>query len=211
MNDNPIHNTLQFLVGSTPAQTSLGALHWPVVVLWWLLAAGGIAVAATVWRRAPEQRTARNIIVFALRFTLANMWFGGTLWKLPLPVSDAFKFWLGATVKYSSFNVHAAFMQIFNAHVALFQTPVYLMEVGLTASLMLGLAVRAAGVIGALFIFNLMIGLYNDPTEWVWTYGGLIVAHAMFAIDGAGRSLGLDYWLHRGTPGRIATFAARFA
>jgi hypothetical protein len=39
---------------------------------------------------------------------------------------------------------------------------------------------------------NLLFGLYNDPTEWVWTYVGIAAAHGMFAADGAGQSLGLD-------------------
>ena len=43
-----------------------------------------------------------------------------------------------------------------------------------------------------LFIFNLLIGLYNDPTEWPWTYVGVICAHGMFAVAQAGRSLGID-------------------
>ncbi len=200
MNDNPIHNIFQFLLGTTPSQTSLGELRWFTLILYWALFAGGIAVAVTVWRRDPAQRNARNILVFLLRFTMASMWFSGTLWKLPLPVSDAFKFWLGATVKYSSFGWHAAFMNLFVQHIALVQTPVYLLELCLTASLMLGFAVRLAGTIGALFILNLLIGLYNDPTEWVWTYVGLLTAHAMFVLDAAGRSLGIDAILQRTPP-----------
>ena len=46
--------------------------------------------------------------------------------------------------------------------------------------------------LGVLFIFNLLIGLYNDPTEWPWTYVGVICAHGMFAVAQAGRSLGID-------------------
>jgi hypothetical protein len=57
---------------------------------------------------------------------------------------------------------------------------------------MLGLMVRLSGIVAALFIFNLMIGLYNDPTEWVWTYVGLIVSFGMFSATQAGRSLGFD-------------------
>ncbi len=47
----------------------------------------------------------------------------------------------------------------------------------------------------ALFIVNLLFGLYNDPTEWVWTYVGIACAHGMFAVDSAGQSLGLDHLL----------------
>jgi hypothetical protein len=72
-----------------------------------------------------------------------------------------------------------------------------MLEVFFAASLAFGFAVRFTGVIAALFIFNLLIGLYNDPTEWVWTYVGIMCAHGMFAADGAGQSLGLDHLLRR--------------
>ena len=44
----------------------------------------------------------------------------------------------------------------------------------------------------AVLLVWLLIGLYNDPTEWPWTYVGIICAHGMFAVAQAGRSLGID-------------------
>ena len=81
---------------------------------------------------------------------------------------------------------------MFLNHIALAQPLVFLLETTLAVSLMLGVAVRLAGVVGVLFVFNLLIGLYNDPTEWPWTYVGIICAHGMFAVFRAGRSLGVD-------------------
>ena len=72
-----------------------------------------------------------------MRFSLAGMWYLGTLWKLPLPVSDGFKYWLEQTVKFSSFQVHADLMQVFLNHIALVQPLVYLLEIGFTHGLML--------------------------------------------------------------------------
>jgi hypothetical protein len=46
--------------------------------------------------------------------------------------------------------------------------------------------------VGILFILNLLIGLYNDPTEWPWTYVGIICTHGMFAVAQAGSSFGID-------------------
>ena len=57
---------------------------------------------------------------------------------------------------------------------------------------MLGLFVRIFGIIAILFTLNLTISLYNDPTEWPWTYMSIICAHSIFAACQAGRSLGLD-------------------
>jgi uncharacterized membrane protein YphA (DoxX/SURF4 family) len=83
-------------------------------------------------------------------------------------------------------------MQVFLDHITLVQPLVFLLETALAMSLMLGVAVRLAGVVGVLFILNLLIGLYNDPTEWPWTYVGIICAHGMFAMAQAGRSFGID-------------------
>jgi hypothetical protein len=57
---------------------------------------------------------------------------------------------------------------------------------------MLGFMVRLSGTLAALFTLNLLIGLYNDPSEWPWTYIGIIWTHGMFAATQAGRCLGID-------------------
>lgn len=207
MRDNPVHTFIQFLTGQIPDQVTLGNLRWFTVAVYWLLLIGALVIAARNWRRDPAQRTAHHVMVFALRVTVAGMWWLGTLWKLPLPVSDGFKFWLGETVKYSSLQLHADLMQGFLDHIAIVQPLVYLSEVFFTASLMLGFLVRLSGTLAALFTLNLLIGLYNDPTEWPWTYVGIIAAHAMFAIDGAGRSLGLDNLLRHRAGGPLARLA----
>jgi uncharacterized membrane protein YphA (DoxX/SURF4 family) len=190
--DNPLHTFLQFLSGNIPDQLSLHGLRWFTVVLYWALLIGSLAVAYANWRRDTAQRMANHVGIYAMRLLMAGMWYLGTLWKLPLPVSDGFKFWLGQTVKYSSFHPHAMFMQLFLDHIALVQPLIYLLEIFFAASLMLGFLVRLSGVVAALFTLNLLIGLYNDPAEWPWTYVGIICANGMFAASQAGRSLGLD-------------------
>ena len=59
-------------------------------------------------------------------------------------------------------------------------------------SLMLGVFVRLFGIIGALQILNLWLGLYSAPGEWPWTYFFLLVLMLIFAAHYYGRSLGLD-------------------
>jgi uncharacterized membrane protein YphA (DoxX/SURF4 family) len=135
--------------------------------------------------------------MFSMRFVMAGLWYLGSFWKLPWPVSDGFKFWLEACVKYSSFQWHADFMQIFVDHIAVVQPLIYLLEVFFAVSLMLGFMVRVSGIIAALFTFNLMIGLYNDPTEWPWTYVGIIFTELLLVVTNAGRSFGLDNLIAR--------------
>lgn len=195
MRDNPIHSFFQVMTGQIHDQLALGSFRWFTVVVAWALFCGGLAVAGYCWVRAPEQRTARNLLVFAMRFLSAGMWYLGTLWKMPWPVAHGFKDWLTNCVTYSSFQWHADIMQFFLTHIAFVQPLVCMLELFFAASLAMGFAVRFTGIIAALFILNLLVGLYNDPTEWVWTYVGIMCAHGMFAADGAGRSLGLDFVL----------------
>jgi hypothetical protein len=197
MRDNPFHSFIQVMTGEIHDQLALGPYGWLTVVLAWLLFTAGLAVAVTCWMRDPAQRTPRHLAVFLMRFISAGMWYLGTLWKLPWPVAHGFKDWLTNCVTYSSFHWHAAIMQVFLDHIALVQPLVYLLEVFFAFSLACGFAVRFSGALAALFIINLLFGLYNDPTEWVWTYVGIACAHGMFAADGAGRSLGLDHLLSR--------------
>jgi hypothetical protein len=197
MRDNPIHSLFQVMTGQIHDQLALGEYRWLTVILAWFLFFGGLATAVHVWRRFPEQRTGHNLGVFLLRFVSAGMWYLGTLWKLPWPVAHGFKDWLTNCVTYSSFQWHANVMQVFLDHIAVVQPLVYLLEVFFAFSLAFGFAVRFTGIVASLFILNLLVGLYNDPTEWVWTYVGIMSAHGMFAADGAGRALGLDFLLPR--------------
>ncbi len=192
MPDNPIHTFFQFLTGGIPDQYHLGELRWFTVVLYWAILLGSLSVFSVNWKRDPSQRTITHVSIYGMRVLIAGMWYLGTLWKLPFPVSAGFRYWLGASVKYSSFSWHAAIMEVFYNHIALVQPAVYLLEIFFTASLMLGFMVRLSGTVAALFTLNLLIGLYNDPTEWPWTYVGIICAHGMFAATQAGRSFGID-------------------
>jgi hypothetical protein len=210
MRDNPIHSFFQVMTGQIHDQLALGSLRWFMVALCWALFWGGIAIAIRCWIKFPEQRTPHHLMVFAMRFLSAGMWYLGTLWKLPWPVAHGFKDWLTNCVTYSSFQWHADIMQVFLNHIALVQPLVCMLEVFFAASLALGFAVRFTGTLAALFVLNLLVGLYNDPTEWVWTYVGIMCAHGMFAADGAGRSLGLDFLLRREGTFKLGTPAARW-
>src|ERR1700712_3591846 len=98
MRENPIHFFLLSLVGQIQDQAGLGAWRVPMVVIYWLMLTAGFATAGTVWRRDPEQRTASPLAIFGLRYVAASMWYLGTLWKLPFPVSDGFRDWMTMTV-----------------------------------------------------------------------------------------------------------------
>lgn len=200
--DNPITDTLHFLIGDTGDYNHLSPLKYVSVLFYLLLLAGGLVVAWRCWAEDPTQRTGRNLAVMAMRIVLGGLWFQGTIWKLPLPVSAGFTYWLTLEGKFAAIGLQAAVVRdVLVPHIALLQTPVYLLEVAFTASLTLGLAVRLFGVIAVLFTLQLWLGLYNDPTEWPWTYIGIAFSCGMFAAFAAGRCLGLDHLLRlRGAP-----------
>ena len=128
MPDNPIHTFFQVLGGNLPDQLSLGEFRWFEVALYWVLLIGSLAIAYSNWRMDATQRTGTHVSIYAMRLVSAGMWYLGSLWKLPLPVSGGFKFWLENTVKYSSFHAHSAIMQVFLDHIALVQPLVFLLE-----------------------------------------------------------------------------------
>ena len=77
-------------------------------------------------------------------------------------------------------------------HFYLFAPIVYALEALTAVSLILGILVRFWGLVGALQILNLWLGLYNAEGEWPWTYFFLLVLQLIFAVHRYGRRLGLD-------------------
>jgi hypothetical protein len=69
---------------------------------------------------------------------------------------------------------------------------VFLVEIAIAVSLMLGILTRLSAFCGALFIANLWLGLYRVDSEWPWAYVFLILLLALFSLEGFGRSLGCD-------------------
>ena len=199
---NPLSDTVLFLIGSTGDYDRFGTVKYISVAFYLLLLCAGIFVAWRNWTEDPSQRTGRNVGVFIMRLVAGGMWFQGTIWKLPLPVAAGFKYWLEQEGKFSAIGLQSTVVRdLLLPHIALLQVPVYLLEIAFTVSLTLGLAVRLAGLVAVLFTLQLWLGLYNDPTEWPWTYMAIVFGHGMFAASEAGRCLGLDNLLRlRGVP-----------
>jgi uncharacterized membrane protein YphA (DoxX/SURF4 family) len=191
MNPNPLSDAVQFL--KEPA--------WTTFVFWALLLAS-IAVAIYAWTRVPGQRRAANLFDWACRLAIGSMWWQQTLWKLPPYYTDhperpfgetGLAYWTGVMGQHAAIPLQADFVnQIVLPHFYLFAPVVYALEVLTAVSLILGLFVRAWGLIGAAQILNLWLGLYSAPGEWPWTYFFLLILMLIFAVHRYGRSLGLD-------------------
>ena len=198
---NPFSDTFRFLVGSSHDYNPFGDSRYVSVAFYLALIAASFYVAWRNWSLDPTQRQAKHLFNWIMRLVAGGIWYQGTLWKLPLPVSDAFKFWTGALAKYTSFPPHAALVKLlFLPHLNIVQPLVYLTEVSFAVSLSLGVLTRLTSLVIVLFTAHLWIGLYNDPTEWPWTYVAIMIAHGMFITGLAGRSLGVDNILRRSPP-----------
>jgi uncharacterized membrane protein YphA (DoxX/SURF4 family) len=191
MKPNPWNDVAQFM--QQPGVTT---------VAFWVLLLASIAIALYAWRTIPEQRRAANLCDWGFRFIIGAMWWQQTLWKLPPYYTDhpekpfgatGLAYWMGVEGKSAAIPAQADFVNhVVLPHFYVFAPIVYGAELLTAVSLILGLFVRLWGVIGALQILNLWLGLYSAPGEWPWTYFFLLVLQLIFALHRYGRSLGID-------------------
>jgi hypothetical protein len=192
MRTNPFYDAWLFLIGDTPDHHGSG-VGWLLTILFALLLVASIWIAARTWRDDPAQRTGERITIEFMRVMIGAMWFQGSLWKLPLPVSGGFKFWTESITYNAAFDFHKWIAtNVFIPLLPLIDPLVYLTELSLAVSFMLGLFVRPMAIVGMLFVTHLWMGLYRHPDEWPWTYVFLIFVQGFLFITNAGRSLGLD-------------------
>jgi uncharacterized membrane protein YphA (DoxX/SURF4 family) len=191
MNPNPFTDVLNFMLQPT----------WTTGVFWLLLLASA-AIAVYAYRTIPGQQSIGHIGNWIFRVLVGSMWWQQSLWKLPPYYTDqpdtpfgttGLAYWMGLMGKHAAIPLQADFVnQIVLPNFYLFAPVVYGLEVLTAVSLILGLFVRLGGIIGALQILNLWLGLYSAPNEWPWTYCFLLLLMLSFALHHYGRSLGLD-------------------
>jgi uncharacterized membrane protein YphA (DoxX/SURF4 family) len=200
---NPFTDAWQFLTATTGDYASLGLARYLVLALFWALLIASIVIAVRNWQEDPEQRTGRHVGTWLVRVLIGCMWFESMIWKLPLPVSGGLQYWTEQETTRAAFEFHREFIKNFVLpNMTLFGPIVFLAELTFAASMILGVAVRAVGIVAMLFVLQLWLGIYRpgDPAEWPWAYIFLVMLMFIFALYAAGRSLGLDAWLRRRVP-----------
>jgi hypothetical protein len=201
MPTNPFTDVLSFLTATTSDYLHQGNWRYLILLVFWVLLLASIAVAFKNWREDPAQRSGRALGIWLVRVLIGCLWFQGMLWKLPLPVSDGLQYWTEQETTHAAFAFHRTFMKdVVLPHMSVFGPIVFLAELVFAGSMILGLAVRFVGVLGAVYTLQLWLGLYGSPSEWPWTYMCLAMLMLLFVLDAAGRSLGLDAWLRRNVP-----------
>jgi uncharacterized membrane protein YphA (DoxX/SURF4 family) len=180
--------------------------RWETLVYLALLAAS-IVIASINWARDPQQRTAESVAIWAFRLLIGAMWYQGTTWKLPLPVSEPFAHWLGETGKFAAFPfIRFLVTDVFQPLLPVVGTLVYFAELFFAVTITLGLLTRLGALVALGQATFLWIGLYQAPNEWPWNYIFLMIVHGFFIATAAGRHLGTDALLRR--PGGVVDGSA---
>lgn len=192
MRTNPFLDAWLFLTGSTSEHRASG-VGWLLTALFLALLAASIWIAWRNWRGDLTQRTKEHVATWFMRVMIGAMFYQGSIWKLPFPVSGGFEAATRPIAEYAAFELHRwVAKSIFLPLLPVLDPLVFLTELSLAVSFILGFLVRPMAVIGMLFVVHLWLGLYRQPEEWPWLYVFLIFVQGFFVVTNAGRSLGLD-------------------
>jgi hypothetical protein len=197
---NPVLDFWNFLIGRTEDHDALGSWKYLLVALFLALIVASVIIAVRNWREEASQRTGRHLALWFVRVLVGGMWFQGMLWKLPLPVSGGLQYWTEQMANRAAFGFHRQLVaDVYLPHLHILGPIIFLAELTFAVSLILGLGVRLAGSLAIVFVLHLWLGIYQsgEPAEWPWSYVFLAIVMFLFALDAAGRSLGLDAWLRR--------------
>ena len=105
MRTNPFQDAFLFLIGSTSDHENSG-VGWLMTALFLALLAASGWIARRNWLQDPTQRTTQHLATWFMRLMIGAMWYQGSLWKLPLPVSGGFAGWTAALADNAAFEFH---------------------------------------------------------------------------------------------------------
>jgi len=169
MNPDPISDVVAFLA----------ATRWTTGIFW-LLALASVAIAVYAFSTIPSQRRVSHICDWAFRFLIGCMWWQQTLWKLPPAYTDhpeqpfgetGLAYWMGVMGEVRRDSGSGRFCQQHRTAAFLSVRADGLRSRGADRGVAAPRAyMRLWGMVGALQIINLWLGLYSAPGEWPWTY-----------------------------------------
>jgi hypothetical protein len=169
----------------------------------------GLARVADQERAAsirPVTLSERSITGFALiRIFVGYLWFQQLFWKLPPTFSGLYSYIVRESQHAIIPGYGALLQHTFLAGCTSPSSPVgctffvplaacvWTAELLVSLSLMFGLFTRFGALLSTILALQLYVGLAY--TEWIWTYGMLVLLGLGLVAIPAGRRLGLDQWL----------------
>lgn len=132
-----------------------------------------------------------------MRIVVGLMWLQNVGWKAPPDFGreagrGLFRF-TSFAVSHEVFAPFSWFVrEIVLPNFLLFGWMTMLVEAGLGAFLLLGLATRLTAAIGIAQSAAIALSVMNAPHEWSWSYYLMIAAHLAILSAAAGRTFGLD-------------------
>lgn len=146
----------------------------------------------------------RSLLVLAgARIVLGVLWLANLLWKLPPdfgkdePEGLLYNFELAADHALGA-PLRWLASDVFIPHFTLFGWLLFLVELAIGLSLLLGLWTRLGALLGVVQAVVITLLVVRAPDEWVWTYVLLVVLSLVVALTPSGARLSLDRRLDRG-------------
>ena len=145
---------------------------------------------------AVTDRSSR-IIFAGIRIAVGVMWLTNTRWKTPTDFGKkgggGLYGFTRAAVDHPVFPPYSWVVRhIVLPNFALFGWMVLFVEVSLGAFLILGLASRFWGTVGAIQALFIGLSVARAPNEWPWSYLLMIAANLTVVAAAAGRFTGID-------------------
>jgi hypothetical protein len=181
-----------------------------------------VTQAQKIRTTSPTTLSEWSITGFALiRIFVGYIWFQQLFWKMPPNFAGLYPYIVRESLHsiipgYGFILQHTFLLSCTNTHTAVGCTlyvplaaGVWSAELIVSIFLMFGLFTRAGAILGSLLAIQLYVGLAY--TEWIWTYGMLVLLCLALTAIPAGRRLGFDQWFApRLQAAAKNNFAARF-
>jgi thiosulfate dehydrogenase [quinone] large subunit len=162
--------------------------------------------------RAKETGTTTSIIlsersitgIALIRIFVGYLWFQQLFWKMPPDFTGLYSYIIRESqhtiIPGYGFILQHTFLSgctsLVTATSCTLYVPlaagVWIAELIVAISLMFGLFTRFGAILGSVLAIQLYVGLAY--TEWIWTYGMLVLLCLALTAIPAGRRLGFDQW-----------------
>ena len=135
--------------------------------------------------------------IFVVRVGVALLWIQNVAWKVPPDFGERQNTGLYLFTRFAIDHPVFPPFTWFIEHAVLPAFPLFgwmtlLIEAGLGAFLLIGLATRFWAVVGLVQTTAITMSVLNAPNEWHWAYYLMILVHITIFATAAGRCYGVD-------------------